>query len=323
MSTTRSASTGRPYLKPKDMTVARSSGSSSPANWASILARSSCTLRLEVSITRSASPRSSRSRSRSAAMPSTMRPSPWRGCGRRTDSKRRTRASSEDSRKTIRRVTLLGVQVGEGLAEVVEEPPAADVDDDGDPRHVALGAGAELHHGGDQRGRQVVDDEPAEVLQTLGGRDCGPAPDMPEMITSSGMAASAAVSPGSSLSCPYSPVLRAPSARSCSFVLGRAPARASVRMLRRSPARSSSSMISPVAVFTAGAAGAAWARAAATVSAVLRPMPGTSQICSIVACSQPLHRAEMLDQRLLAGLAEAGHGVQRAGRMRLARLVRW
>ena len=63
---------------------------------------------------------------------------------------------------------VLGLQVGEGLAEVVEEAAAADVDDDRDAGDVALRAGAELHHGGDQRGRQVVDDEPAEVLQTLG-----------------------------------------------------------------------------------------------------------------------------------------------------------
>lgn len=64
---------------------------------------------------------------------------------------------------------VLGRQVGEGVTEVVEEASAADVDDDRDPGDVALGAGAEFHHGGDQRGRQVVDDEPAEVLQTLGG----------------------------------------------------------------------------------------------------------------------------------------------------------
>lgn len=65
---------------------------------------------------------------------------------------------------------VLGGQVGEGVAKVVEEAAATDVDDDRDPGHVPLGAGAELHHGGDQRGWQVVDDEPAEVLQTLGGR---------------------------------------------------------------------------------------------------------------------------------------------------------
>ncbi len=90
-------------MKPKDITVARSPPSEpSRPNAASRVARSSCTFRLEVSITRSASPRSSRSRSRSRPMPSVIRPSPCSGCGRRTFSKRRTSTSSADSRKTMR-----------------------------------------------------------------------------------------------------------------------------------------------------------------------------------------------------------------------------
>ncbi len=147
--------------------MARSSGSSSPANWASILARSSWTLRLEVSITRSASPRSSRSSVRSAAMPSTIRPSPWRGCGRRTDSKRRTSGVVRGLQEDDPAGDAAGVEVRQGLAQIVEEAPAADVDDDQRSGPRCPGAGAELHHGGDQRGRQVVDDEPAQVLQTL------------------------------------------------------------------------------------------------------------------------------------------------------------
>src|SRR5580693_2483557 len=64
------------------------------------LARSSCTLSREVSTTRSASPRTSRSSSRSAAMPSVTRPAPCSGCGRRSLSNLRTSVSSVASRNT-------------------------------------------------------------------------------------------------------------------------------------------------------------------------------------------------------------------------------
>ncbi len=67
-----------------------------------IRARSSWTLSAEVSSTRSASSRSPLSRSRSAAIPSTTRPSSCSGCGRRTLSKRRTSVSSLASRNTTR-----------------------------------------------------------------------------------------------------------------------------------------------------------------------------------------------------------------------------
>ncbi|SCF99680.1 hypothetical protein GA0115255_115112 [Streptomyces sp. Ncost-T6T-2b] len=85
---------------------------------------------------------------------------------------------------------VLGLQVREGFAEVVEEAPASYVDDDGDPGHVALGAGAELRPwwGSSAGGRLSTTNQPrssrhlAAVLR--------PAPDIPEMITSSGMAAS-------------------------------------------------------------------------------------------------------------------------------------
>lgn len=159
-------------------------------NCASILARSSCTLRLEVSMTRSASPRSSRSRSRSAAMPSTIRPSPWSGCGRRTDSKRRTRASSEDSRKTIRRVTCLASRSARD-SRGCRRSGGPDVDDDGDAGDVSwerapsstivgISAGGRLSTTNQPRSSRHL----AAVLR--------PAPDIPEMITSSGMAGVAA-----------------------------------------------------------------------------------------------------------------------------------
>src|SRR5579863_411778 len=68
------------------------------------LARSSCTLSLVVSTTRSASPRTSRSSSRSAAMPSVTRPVPCSGCGLRSLSNLRTSVSSAASRNTTRAV---------------------------------------------------------------------------------------------------------------------------------------------------------------------------------------------------------------------------
>ena len=67
-----------------------------------IRARSSWTLSAEVSSTRSASSLSPLSRCRSAAIPSTTRPSSCSGCGRRTFSKRRTSVSSLASRNTTR-----------------------------------------------------------------------------------------------------------------------------------------------------------------------------------------------------------------------------
>lgn len=158
-------------------------------NWASILARSSCTFRLEVSMTRSASPRSSRRSSRSAAMPSTMRPSPWRGCGRRTDSKRRTRASSEDSRNTMRRVTWRDSRSARdwwrssknrrprtSTTTAIratfpwERAPSSTI--------VGIRAGGRLSTTNQPRSSRHL----AAVER--------PAPDIPEMITSSGMAAS-------------------------------------------------------------------------------------------------------------------------------------
>ena len=59
-------------------------------------------------------------------------------------------------------------QLDDHAAQVGREGPAADVHDDGDPGDRALGAAAELDHRADQLGRQVVDDEVAEVLEALG-----------------------------------------------------------------------------------------------------------------------------------------------------------
>ncbi|CAM5534039.1 hypothetical protein SALBM217S_01356 [Streptomyces griseoloalbus] len=103
-------------------------------------------------------------------MPSTIRPSPWSGCGRRTDSKRRTSASSEDSRKTVRRVTPRASRSARDSRKLSKRRRPRTSTTTAIRATLPWGARAELHHGGDQRGRQVVDDEPAEVLQALRGR---------------------------------------------------------------------------------------------------------------------------------------------------------
>src|SRR5579875_3638769 len=90
--------------------------------WSAILARSPCTLRAEVSSTRSASPRTSRSSSRSAAMPSVTPPLPCSGCGRRSLSNLRTSASSEASRNTTR--TVMPRAVSSAIADFSWAPAA-------------------------------------------------------------------------------------------------------------------------------------------------------------------------------------------------------
>ncbi len=82
-------------------------------------------------------------------------------------------------------------------------------------------------------------------------------------------------------------------------------------------------MISPVAVFTAGAAGVALARATATVSAVLRPMPGTSQIWSIVAALSFFTEPKCLISACLRVSPRPGTSSSGLERKRLARLTRW
>src|SRR3984957_8957035 len=97
-----SASTGRPYLWPNEMSDRRRPTAVPPPKESLILARSWWTLSREVSSTRSAAPRTSRSSSRAATMPSVTRPVPCSGCGRRSLSNRRTSVSSAASRNTRR-----------------------------------------------------------------------------------------------------------------------------------------------------------------------------------------------------------------------------
>ena len=100
MSATKSASTGMPYLKPKLVTVTLSRIASGEPNASAIRSVSWWTLSVVVSMTRSASLRRSASTARSRVSPSSSRPLPWSGCGRRAASWRRTSTSSVASRKT-------------------------------------------------------------------------------------------------------------------------------------------------------------------------------------------------------------------------------
>ena len=100
MSATKSASTGMPYLKPKLITVTLSRVASREPNASATRSVSWWTLRLDVSMTRSASLRRSASTFRSRWSPSSRRPVPWSGCGRRAASWRRTSTSSVASRNT-------------------------------------------------------------------------------------------------------------------------------------------------------------------------------------------------------------------------------
>lgn len=85
---------------------------------------------------------------------------------------------------------------------------------------------------------------------------------------------------------------------------------------------SSSPTISPVAVLTA-TEGADCARVAATARAVLRPMPGTSQICSTVAARSLRTEPKCLTRACLRVSPRPGTSSRGLVRMRLERLARW
>ena len=222
-------------------------------------------------------------------MPSTSRPSPCSGCARRTLSKRRTSTSSDASRNSTRgRMPALG-EVANDAAQVGGERPAAHVHDDGEAGDRALAAAAEIDQRRHEFGRQVVDDEVAEILQALAPPSTAPAPDSPVTITVSS-----------------------------------APVASSVDAL--TPGACRRRRTSPVVTFTAGAgrfdrAPDAVASAATIDSAVCRPIPGTRDQVVDGGGPQPLHRAEVGQQGLAPGRPEACDAVQGRGRHRLGPLL--
>ena len=241
-----------------------------------------------------ASARRSRSISRSAWMPSSSRPSPCSGCGRRTLSNRRTSASSVASRK---------IRCGCQPASRSAASPACSSEWNARARTSTTAAICrsltpvsrtwlgELGHRRQQLGRQVVDDVPAAVLDDVGRRrPAGPAhPGDDEEVVRA--AAAAAGRPRRARRQPWP----APSTR---------------------PAPSSSTT-SPVARLTAGVVSAVEPNSAATTAASAGPMPGTSDELVDRGGPDPLHRAEPLEQRLAALLPQPGDAVEPARRHRL------
>ena len=118
-------------------------------------------------MTRSASLRRSPSTSRSRCSPSSSRPLPCSGCGRRAASCRRTSTSSVASRNTSGG-TPSGRPLGEVGVQGVEERAGADVDHDRDRLLAAAALVDQPDHVAQQARRQVVDDVEAEVLELLG-----------------------------------------------------------------------------------------------------------------------------------------------------------
>ena len=167
MSATKSASTGMPYLKPKLTTVTLSATVSGVPNASATRSVSWWTLRLVVSMTRSASLRRRASTTRSRWSPSSSRPSPCSGWGRRAASCRRTSASSVASRNTrvVRRPVAPCARLAWRLSK--KEPERTSTT-------TAIGcstprlSSTSAHDVLEQRGGHVVDDVEAEVLQLLG-----------------------------------------------------------------------------------------------------------------------------------------------------------
>ena len=163
------------------MTARRSWAAPSPAKRDIALAASWWTLRPEVSRMTSASERSSPSRARSRWMPSSSRPDAWSGCGRRTLSNRRTRASSVASRKTTdgrcpARPSSATIWPKSANTPWLRTSTTA-------ATRWIIGSGVRARYSSwsceqlrEHLRREVVDDVPAEVLQDVGHRRAaGPA----------------------------------------------------------------------------------------------------------------------------------------------------
>ena len=276
MSATKSASTGMPYLKPKLTTVTLSRVACSVAEVLRDALGELVDVEVggvddEVGVAAEARP-SPRARAparraagrRPAAGAGAGRP-PGGGPGRRRWPRGRAGWSAGRStccwRVASRRASKNEPERTSTTTAIGCVGPAAVVDQ---PDHVA-------HQGG----RQVVDDEEAEVLELLGGR----------------------AAPGA----------------------GHAGDDDQLAGLRGRSLGHQSSSISPVAVLTRiGCAGpvlrvaSAAARAALIAFAVLGPMPGTRGDLVDVGRAQLPERAEVLEQRLAAHLAQPGDVVEEA-----------
>ena len=120
----------------------------------------------DVSTISSAISRIAFSRARSSRMPSLTERSGASGCGRRVSLKRRTSAALLASRKMSTGLSR-GIfrSLPEDLRKRRQEVALADVDDDRDLLDVAAGAQRQLRQRRNERRRQVVDAEVAEILE--------------------------------------------------------------------------------------------------------------------------------------------------------------
>ena len=235
-------------------------------------------------MTTSALERRSTSSSRSSWMPSSSRPSPWSGCGRRTLSKRRTSASSVASRKTrLGRSPRSRAAAMASSRACANHPRDAHVDDDGDLLQRGVGVAcarlvAQVGEGREQLGRQVVDDEPAEVLEDVGGRR-----------------AAGAAHPGDD----------------DDRRVGQRPAWRGRRCRRSFEDFSRREVHGWLRRCTLSQVGRRWPLASEG------PMPGTAMMSVGVRLAQALDRTEVPQQRLLPAGPQPGYAVELARRHRL------
>ncbi len=152
------------YPKDTTLTCIPASAESAPNN-STIQPRSWCTLRSLVSSTTSASALSGSSISRSRSMLSS-RVAPAIGCRRLVPPYRRTSTSVEASRNSTRTRCAVAAKRVERRSDLLLVVAAADHE----RRSVVRSSRVrdELCQLRDQDGRNVVDDEPAEILEMVG-----------------------------------------------------------------------------------------------------------------------------------------------------------
>ena len=169
MSATKSASTGMPYLKPKLITVTLSRVVSGGAERLGDPVGELVDVEVGgVDDQVGVAAQVAEHLAARAGRPSSSRPLPCSGCGRRAASCRRTSTSSVASRKSSV-VVPAGGALGEVGLQRLEERAGADVDHDRDRLLDAAALVDQPDHVAQQARRQVVDDVEAEVLELLGG----------------------------------------------------------------------------------------------------------------------------------------------------------
>ena len=168
MSTTMSASTGMPYLKPNDTTVARSTESSPALNAASTLAGQLVDVevgRVDQDVGVAAQVANHLALAGDPVEKPHAALQRMRPAGRLLPPHEYVVGCLEEQQP---RLHALVDQLVERATQIGEEAARPHVDDDRDLGRTVLFVADQLQHGLQQLRRQVVDHEPAEVLQRLG-----------------------------------------------------------------------------------------------------------------------------------------------------------